>query len=78
MRIRTLVTTAALLAGLTACGASGEQELDGCRAALEKLPAEVPVKPEACEGLAEDDYDTLLMAHIIEKTSTLPTPLDEP
>ncbi|WP_328845455.1 hypothetical protein [Streptomyces sp. NBC_00258] len=77
MRIRTLVTTAVLLAGLAACGASGEEELDRCRAALEKLPAKVPVQPEACEGLSEDDYNTLLMAHIIEETNTL-VPTTEP
>lgn len=68
MRRTTTVLLAAclLLAGATAgCSKSYDEIAEDCVAALKERKAGDKSKPEACEGLKDDDYQALLMSHVL-------------
>lgn len=63
MRIRTAITTAALLAGLaTGCSQSYEDLTSDCLAALKARTDGDKGKPEACEDVKSDDYTALVVS----------------
>lgn len=59
------VLAAAALLLATGCGKPQADIADDCAQALAKLH-KVTAKPAACEDLNEDDYQTLLMGHILD------------
>ncbi|MEU6230451.1 hypothetical protein [Streptomyces sp. NPDC047042] len=66
---RTVILLAAclLLAGAAVgCSKSYDEIAEDCVAALKKRSDGDKAKPEACNGLKEDDYDALLMSHILK------------
>ena len=66
MHIRpALVAVALLVATLTACGKSEAEQQADCQKAL-TAEATRTNRPEACEPLSQDDYNTLLMAYTLE------------
>lgn len=75
MRIRTALTAILLaLAALTAaCGKSDEEIAADCQKALAKSTAGATEnnRPEACEGLAQDDYEALLMSEALKDTGVI-------
>lgn len=69
MRIRTFVTAAALLAGLsgvTGCGQSYEEKTEDCLTALKARAEGDKSKPAQCEGVKRKDYLTLVMSVAID------------
>ncbi|WP_331756625.1 hypothetical protein [Streptomyces decoyicus] len=69
MRIRTIVTAAALLAGLatvTGCSQSYEELTEDCLTALKARAKGDKSKPAECEGVKRDDYTTLVMSVAID------------
>ncbi|MGY5127311.1 hypothetical protein [Streptomyces nigrescens] len=69
MRIRTIITAAALLAGLagvTGCGQTYEEKTEACLTALKARADGDKGKPAECEGLKRDDYTTLVMSVAID------------
>jgi hypothetical protein len=69
MRIRTAITAAALLAGLTSvtgCGQSYEELTQDCLKALKARPEGDKSKPAECEGVKRKDYLTLVMSVAID------------
>ncbi|MGW1540138.1 hypothetical protein ACWCPM_07720 [Streptomyces sp. NPDC002309] len=67
MRTRTAACAALLaLSALTAgCGESQEEIAEECRTALASTAVAVDVedvRPEACEGLSQDDYEALVIS----------------
>lgn len=65
MRIRTIVTAAALLAGLatvTGCSQSYEELTEDCLTALKARAEGDKAKPAECEGVKREDYTTLVMS----------------
>lgn len=69
MRIRTAITTAALLAGLagiTSCGQSYEEKTEDCLTALKARAKGDKSKPTDCEGIKHKDYVTLVMSVAID------------
>lgn len=65
-----LLTTLLALAGVAGCSAekSYEQLTADCAAALKDRAEGDKAKPGACEGVKEDDYQTLLMSQVLEDT----------
>ncbi|MFJ6608196.1 hypothetical protein [Streptomyces lydicus] len=69
MRIRTFVTAAALLAGLTSvtgCGQSYEELTQDCLTALKARPDGDKSKPAECEGVTRKDYLSLVMSVAVD------------
>lgn len=69
MRIRTVITAAALLAalaGITGCGQSYEELTESCLTALKARPDGDKSKPAECEGVKRKDYVTLEMGVAID------------
>ncbi|MFF9787156.1 hypothetical protein [Streptomyces nigrescens] len=69
MRIRTVITAAALLAGLvgvTGCAQSYEELTEDCLTALKARPDGDKSKPAECEGVKRKDYVTLVMSVAID------------
>jgi len=65
MRIRTVITTAAMLAalaGITGCGQSYEELTEACLTALKARPDGDKSKPAECEGVKRKDYVDLVMS----------------
>ncbi|MDX3587603.1 hypothetical protein [Streptomyces europaeiscabiei] len=61
------ITTALLLAGgAVGCSKSYDEIGEDCVAALKERKEGDKAKPEACEGLKEDDYQALLMSQAID------------
>jgi len=74
MRTRTALTAALLaLAALTAaCGKSEEEIATDCQKALAAGEhATKADRPEACEGLPQDDYDALVMSQALKDSGTI-------
>lgn len=71
MRRTTIALLAALLAVGGGAGCSSEKSYEDitadCVQALKDRPEGDTGKPKACEDVKEDDYQTLLMSHILEK-----------
>lgn len=71
MRRATTVLLAALLAVGGVAGCSSEKSYEeitaDCAAALKDQAEGDTGKPEACEGVKKDDYQTLLMSHVLEE-----------
>jgi hypothetical protein len=65
----TLLAVLLLAGGATACSddKSYEEITADCVQALKDRPEGDKAKPEACEEVKEDDYQTLLMSHILEE-----------
>lgn len=69
MRIRTIITAAALLAGLagvTGCGQSYEEKTEACLTALKARPDGDKAKPADCKGIKRSDYVDLVMSVAID------------
>jgi uncharacterized lipoprotein len=64
------VLAAVLLAGAAGCssGKSYDEVVKGCQQALKVRPKGVKAKPDACKGVKQDDYDTLLMVQVLQDT----------
>ncbi|MFE7033613.1 hypothetical protein ACFU9Y_25175 [Streptomyces sp. NPDC057621] len=62
------VTTIAAATGLTIwlSQPSYDDIANNCAQALKDRPAGDKAKPDACGGLKQDDYDALLMSHVID------------
>ncbi|WP_328937442.1 hypothetical protein OG288_12350 [Streptomyces tauricus] len=45
---------------------SYDEIADSCTQALQDRPAGDKAKPDACDGLTQDDYNTLLMSHVMD------------
>lgn len=76
MRTRTTIAAGVLLlAVLTACGSdkSEEEIAVDCQKALAKSTAGATEKdrPEACEGLPQEDYEALLMSEAMKDTGVI-------
>lgn len=69
-RTATALLAAALLLAGGAVGCSSEKSQDeiakDCVAALKARPDGDKAKPKDCEGLSDDDYQTLLMSHVLQ------------
>lgn len=58
-----LLATVLLLAGATVgCSKSYDETVNDCVAALKERPAADDAKPDACEGVKEDDYTELTIS----------------
>ena len=72
MRHTTALLAATLLLAGGAVGCSDEKSYEeitaDCAAALKDRAEGDKAKPEACEGVKEDDYQTLLMSQVLEDT----------
>lgn len=71
MRSRIITTLALSLTvafGATACGQSEADKQAKCYDAIKARTEGDKSKPEACKDLPQDDYDTLLMGWVLEKT----------
>ncbi|MFE1774311.1 hypothetical protein [Streptomyces sp. NPDC059008] len=69
MRIRTIVTAAALLAGLaglSGCAQSYEEQTEDCLTALKARAEGDKTEPTECEGIKRKDYLTLVMSVAID------------
>lgn len=68
-RTAVLLACALLLTG-AAVGCSSEKSPDEiakeCVTAIKARPDGDKAKPKACEGLSDDDYQALLMLHVLE------------
>lgn len=75
MRTRTALTAILLaLAAITAaCGRSNDEIAADCQKALAKSTAGATKssRPEACEGLPQDDYEALLMSEALKDTGVI-------
>ncbi|MCX4622797.1 hypothetical protein ACF09G_13090 [Streptomyces albogriseolus] len=74
MRTRTALTAALLaLAALTAaCGKSEEEIANDCKQALASGERATKTdRPDACEGLPQDDYDALVMSQALKDTGVV-------
>ncbi|MFG3170590.1 hypothetical protein [Streptomyces sp. NPDC048200] len=62
-----LLAAALLLAGAVGCSSEKSQDeiAKDCVAALKARPDGDKAKPADCKGLSEDDYQTLLMSHVL-------------
>lgn len=66
-RAATIAILAALLAGTTAaCGQSYEDKADACIAAVKERAEGETGKPEACEGINDDDYTAIVVGQAAE------------
>lgn len=69
-RTTTALLAVLLLAGGTA-GCSGEKSYEeitaDCVQALKDRPEGDKAKPDACKDVKDDDYQALLMSHILEE-----------
>lgn len=62
MRLRSAAVIAAvLIAAAVACGKSEAEQQAACQKALNSSSTETS-RPDACEDLSQEDYDTLLMS----------------
>lgn len=71
MRSRTIPALALLLTvafGVTACGQSEAEKQASCYDAIKARTEGDKAKPQACKDLSEDDYNTLVMGWVLEKT----------
>lgn len=78
MKTRTAACAALLaltaITGLTACGSNKSQEeiATDCQKALASgAPAAKADRPNACEGLSQDDYDALVMSQVLKDTGVI-------
>jgi hypothetical protein len=63
----TLLAAACLLlaAATTGCSKSYDEIAEDCVAALKDRKPGDESKPDACEGLKKDDYDALVISHVL-------------
>ncbi|WP_336052177.1 hypothetical protein [Streptomyces sp. CA2R101] len=69
MRIRTIITAAALLvglAGVTGCGQSYEEQTEACLKGLKARTDGDKAKPAECDGLKRKDYVALVTSVAID------------
>lgn len=64
---------AAACLALTACGGgpSYQQKTDRCAKAIAAKAADDKTKPKACDGISDDDYTTLNVGHVIDKSGVV-------
>jgi hypothetical protein len=66
-RTAVLLATVLLLAGAAAgCSKSYDDTVSDCTQALKDRPKGDKAKPGACKDVKQDDYDALLMAHVLD------------
>jgi hypothetical protein len=68
MRTRTTLAAGAILLAFlgTSCGKSEAEQQADCQEAITEESTKTQ-RPEACEDLSQDDYDTLLMHWALQK-----------